>query len=120
MWPSMRRRSAQPAASQRSTRWRTVRSPSRPASRTVAGDSRPNRTASTSERATALAGNGFTMQAHDGGGVVVGQARLGRLPDVEVQPGQPQPGPGRQDPGMAEHAPPLDPTGLLPTAEPLP
>ena len=33
----MRRRSAQPAASQRSTRWRTVRSPSRPASRTTGG-----------------------------------------------------------------------------------
>jgi hypothetical protein len=48
----MRRRTAQPACSHRSTRWRTVRSPSRPASRTTAGDSRPSTNASTSSRAT--------------------------------------------------------------------
>ena len=51
VWPSMRRRPAQPACSHRSTRWRTVRSPSRPASRTTAGDSRPSTNASTSSRA---------------------------------------------------------------------
>jgi hypothetical protein len=57
------------------------------------------------------------MQAHDGGGVVVDQPRLGWLPDVKVQPGQPQPDSGGENPGVAEHAPPLDPTGLLPATE---
>jgi hypothetical protein len=50
VWPSMRRRSAQPAASHRSTRWRTVRSPSRLASRTTAGDSRARGQRSGDER----------------------------------------------------------------------
>jgi len=61
----------------------------------------------------------LTSQPHQRDRVMVGKPGGGRLPGIEIQPGQAQPGPGGQDPGLAKHAPPLDPTGLLPAAKPL-
>ena len=52
--------------------------------------------------------------------VMMSQPRLGRLPAVELQPGQTQAGPGRARPGVAEHPAALDPSGLLPAAKTLP
>jgi hypothetical protein len=62
----------------------------------------------------ALAGQRLAGQADDCGGMVVGEPVEGGRPEVQLQPGQPQAGPGRQHPGVAEHAPPNGPARLLP------
>jgi hypothetical protein len=60
------------------------------------------------------------VQADERDRVMVGQPRLGRFPRVELKPGQPQAGAGRQHPSVAEQPAALDPAGLLPAPEPLP
>jgi hypothetical protein len=66
---------------------------------------------------TALSGDGLAGQPHDGDGVMVGQPVKRRRPGVEFHPGQAQPRPSGQHPGLPQQPAPLCPAGPLPAAQ---